>query len=123
MLVALSCSAWQEEKSMLRKFLLPAAIVALSGLSIGKVAVAAPVHTSTAPYLQTAESKTDKLNINTATAAEIAAAMVGVGKSKAENIVKFREQLGGFKNLDQLLEVKGIGQRTLDKNRSKLTLE
>jgi len=48
---------------------------------------------------------------------------VGVGQSKAENIVKFREQLGGFKSLEQLLEVKGIGQRTLDKNRAKLTLE
>ncbi|PYE34406.1 competence protein ComEA [Idiomarina fontislapidosi] len=108
---------------MLRKTLLSAAIIAASGLAVGKAAVAAPTITAPTPYVQSAESKTDKLNINTATADQIANAMVGVGQSKAENIVKFREQLGGFKSLEQLLEVKGIGQRTLDKNRAKLTLE
>jgi len=107
---------------MLRKFLIPTAVVVLSGLSMGKAAVAAPTPISSPlmPYVQAAESQYEKLNINTATAEQIAVAMIGVGKSKAENIVKFREQLGGFKNIDQLLEVKGIGQRTLDKNRDRL---
>ncbi len=110
---------------MLRKFLIPTAVVVLSGLSMGKAAVAAPTPISSPlmPYVQAAESQYEKLNINTATAEQIAVAMIGVGKSKAENIVKFREQLGGFQNIDQLLVVKGIGQRTLDKNRDRLTIE
>ncbi|MCP4791694.1 MAG: helix-hairpin-helix domain-containing protein, partial [Gammaproteobacteria bacterium] len=45
------------------------------------------------------------LNINTATAQEIANALVGVGSVKAQAIIALRDQLGGFTDINQLLEV------------------
>ena len=63
------------------------------------------------------------VDINSADAETIAANMDGVGLVKAQAIVAFREQLvGSFKTLEQLLEVKGIGEETLEKNRHKLTI-
>lgn len=64
----------------------------------------------------------EALNINTATAEQFAATMVGVGKAKAEAIVKDREAHGPFKSVDDLDRVKGIGKSTIDKNRDKLTV-
>ncbi|MBN6711089.1 helix-hairpin-helix domain-containing protein [Haemophilus haemoglobinophilus] len=62
----------------------------------------------------------DKLNINTATAEEIKQALVGIGSKKAEAIVEYREKFGNFTSAEQLLEVKGIGKATLEKNRDRI---
>jgi len=62
------------------------------------------------------------VNINKASAAEIADVMTGIGMKKATVIVEYREKTGGFKSLDDLLQVKGIGPATLKKNRHRLTL-
>lgn len=62
------------------------------------------------------------VNINSASAQEIAAALVGVGEKKAEAIVAWREANGAFTAKEQLMEVKGIGQATLDKNASRINL-
>ncbi|MCK7458534.1 ComEA family DNA-binding protein [Idiomarina aminovorans] len=63
------------------------------------------------------------VNINTSSAQELSSALVGVGVKRAEQIIKFREQLGGFTEVEQLLDVKGIGIKTLEKNRSFITIE
>lgn len=65
---------------------------------------------------------TGKVDINTASAVELAEALNGVGLSKAEAIVAHREQHGPFTSADQLAEVKGIGLRTVDKNRERIEL-
>jgi competence protein ComEA len=59
----------------------------------------------------------DKVNVNTADAAAIAAALNGVGESKAEAIVAYRQEHGPFKSPEQLAQVKGIGLKTVEKNR------
>ena len=59
----------------------------------------------------------DKVNVNTADAAAIAAALNGVGESKAEAIVAYRQEHGPFKSAEQLAQVKGIGLKTVEKNR------
>lgn len=58
-----------------------------------------------------------KVNINTADAATIAASLNGVGEAKAEAIVAYRKENGPFKSPEQLAEVKGIGLKTVEKNR------
>jgi competence protein ComEA len=58
-----------------------------------------------------------KLDINRASAAEIAAIMNGIGLAKAEAIVAYRDLHGPFKSIDQLAEVKGVGLKTVEKNR------
>ena len=64
----------------------------------------------------------EKININTASASALARAMKGVGIKKARAIVRYRKRHGQFSRLDHLTRVKGIGKKTLAKNRHKLTL-
>ena len=61
---------------------------------------------------------TASVNINGASAAELAAGLNGVGLSKAEAIVRYREQFGDFESVDELTDVTGIGAATVDRNRS-----
>jgi competence protein ComEA len=56
------------------------------------------------------------VNINSASATEIADSLDGIGESKAKAIVAWRQANGGFKSADQLTEVKGIGLKTVEKN-------
>ena len=62
----------------------------------------------------------DSLNINTASAEMLAETIEGVGKRKAEAIVRYREEHGPFASVDELLEVSGIGPKTLERSRDKL---
>lgn len=63
------------------------------------------------------------VNINTADAATLAEKLNGIGMKKAQAIVSFREQNGAFKSVDDLINVPGIGQATLEKNRSLLDIK
>ena len=64
----------------------------------------------------------DTVDINTADAATLAAVLDGVGEAKAEAIIAYREEHGPFESVDELAEVKGIGLKTLEKNRDRITL-
>jgi len=59
----------------------------------------------------------EPVNINTASAEQLAESLNGVGLSKAALIVQYREANGPFTHMDELVNVKGIGLRTVDKNR------
>ncbi|MEM7084476.1 MAG: helix-hairpin-helix domain-containing protein, partial [Pseudomonadota bacterium] len=65
-------------------------------------------------------SLADEVNINTATAEELAAQLKGIGLNKARAIVAYREQFGRFQSPDDLSDVKGIGLRTVDANRDSI---
>nr|WP_255482981.1 ComEA family DNA-binding protein [Marinobacterium marinum] len=65
----------------------------------------------------------EPVDINTATAEQIASALNGVGAAKAEAIVAYREAHGPFVAVEQLTDVKGIGPATVDKNRTLILLE
>jgi competence protein ComEA len=54
-----------------------------------------------------------KVDINTADAKAISS-IKGLGEKKAEAIVEYREKNGKFKNVDELLNVKGIGKKLLE---------
>lgn len=58
---------------------------------------------------------TGLININSATVEELALALPGIGPGKAQSIVDWRNDNGAFQFLDQLLEVSGIGPKTLEK--------
>ena len=64
-----------------------------------------------------------KVNINAADAQTLAKKLKGIGASRAEEIVRHRETYGPFASVDEIMEVKGIGQSTLDSNRDLITLE
>ncbi len=61
------------------------------------------------------------VNINTATQKDFAS-LKGVGVKKAANIVSYRTKVKCFKTIDELAKVKGIGKKTVEKNRKNLTL-
>ena len=63
-----------------------------------------------------------KVNINTATAQELTA-LPGIGPAKAEAIIKHREANGPFKTVDELNDVKGIGNKILENNKNEVTVD
>ena len=63
----------------------------------------------------------DIVNINTASLTELQN-LSGIGKSKAEAIIKYREQNGNFKNIEELLNVDGIGEKLYEEIKSNITV-
>ncbi len=63
-----------------------------------------------------------KVNINTASAEQIASVMTGIGVSKAKAIVEYRTSNGKFKTLSSLENVDGIGSKTIEKNKDNISL-
>ena len=65
----------------------------------------------------------DKININTAGVETLDTQLIGVGATKAQAIIKYREEHGPFKSIDDLALVKGIGEKTVGKNRENITVD
>ncbi len=63
-----------------------------------------------------------QVNLNTADVATLESELVGIGQTKAQAIVDHRNANGPFASVDELLEVKGIGPATLEKNRDRLSV-
>lgn len=72
--------------------------------------------------LATSAYAADKVNINTADAATIDAVLVNIGPAKAQAIVDYRKANGVFKSAEELAMVKGIGLKTVEKNRDRIEL-
>ncbi len=64
--------------------------------------------------LQPSHSETIKRDINNATVEELMA-IKGIGRKKAESIVKYIRERGGISSMDELLQLRGIGEKTLEK--------
>ncbi|WHH52232.1 helix-hairpin-helix domain-containing protein [Pseudomonas sp. Ap32] len=64
-----------------------------------------------------------RLDLNTADALTLQKELNGIGKAKAEAIVAYREANGPFASVDELLEIKGIGNALLERNRDKVMVE
>lgn len=67
-------------------------------------------------------TRSGRLNLNTATAGELEL-LPGLGPKKAATIIEYRQQQGCFKNLESLLEIRGIGPKTIEKWRNYLTVD
>ena len=80
-------------------------LAALAAFAISSITSAAPV------------------NINTASASEIAEALNGIGLSKAQAIVEYREAYGEFSRADEIVFVRGIGESTFEKNKNDILVK
>jgi competence protein ComEA len=61
------------------------------------------------------------VNLNTATVAQLEA-LPGIGKSTAERILEYREKSGGFKKVEDLMNVRGIGEKSFLKLKPLITV-
>ena len=87
------------------------AFVIAALLMIGGPALAADKSAPIAPM---------SVNINTANANTLAVALDGVGAQRAKAIVDYREAHGPFRTIDDLAQVKGIGERVVAENRARI---
>jgi competence protein ComEA len=63
------------------------------------------------------------VDINTADAATIAKELQGIGLSRAQAIVAYREKNGAFRSADELRKIKGIGAKVLERNRANIKFD
>ncbi len=80
-----------------------------------------PVRQETRAKQSAAASQTrpGPINLNTATREELMS-LSGIGEVKADAILAYRAENGAFQSVEQLLEVSGIGEKTLEKLRSQI---
>ena len=76
-----------------------------------------------AGFLFTTAWAAEPVNVNTASAEEISENLKGIGPSKAQLIVDYRDANGTFLHVDELVNVKGIGIKTVDRNRGMILLQ
>jgi len=62
------------------------------------------------------------VDINTASVEELASELSNVGPIKAQRIVEYREKTGGFVSPEELMEIWGIGPKTLERNWDKIEI-
>lgn len=66
-------------------------------------------------------SKDNKVSLNNATLEELMT-LTGVGESKALNIIKYREEKNGFKKIEEIMNISGIGEKAFEKIKDNIKL-
>jgi len=61
------------------------------------------------------------VNLNESTFEQLTT-LKGVGDTKAQAIIVYRQQVGGFKSVDELIKVSGIGEKIVSQNKARLSL-
>jgi competence protein ComEA len=93
----------------------------IASLPLAATAAETPKSVASQPE-QTVQTADALVNLNTADAAALETGLIGIGPAKAQAIIEHRTSNGPFASIDELLEVKGIGPATLEKNRSRLSV-
>jgi competence protein ComEA len=92
------------------------ALVVLTLLSFGAGAASAQESGKAA-----APTSTQMVNLNSATVPQLEA-LPGIGRSTAEKIVEYRQKSGGFKKVEDLMNVQGIGEKSFLKLKPLVTV-
>lgn len=71
-------------------------------------------------FIATGWANAAPVNVNTADVKALAKNINGVGPKKAQAIVTYRKSNGPFRSVSDLVKVKGIGQKTIDRNKTNL---
>jgi competence protein ComEA len=93
-----------------------------SALGVDKVAFAASSQNAAKSKVSAkkAGAQQQKIDLNSASADEIAKTLSGVGPRKAQAMVKYRNEVGPFRSTDEVLEVKGFGPSILTRNKGRI---
>ena len=98
-------------------------VFSLAAMCAGVVPAAMAAKESVAEVTVATAAESARINLNSADAAALQSGLVGIGETKAKAIVQYRDENGPFSSVDDLLEVKGIGAKTLEKNRDRLRID
>ena len=74
------------------------------------------------PGLWAEEMQIEKVNINKASAEELMQ-LKGIGPEYAERIIHYRETHGAFERVEDITNIPGIGPKTLEENKDRITLK
>ena len=108
---------------MRNTFLVSLLLALLSAFSLPTIAAPGKSGGDLPAAVVATEMASPTVNLNSADAAMLQTSLAGIGKAKAEAIVAYREANGAFESVDELLEVKGIGQALIERNRDKLAVK
>jgi len=101
------------------KSLISATVFALlTSVSVGSYAA----KTEPVEPVKVAATQAATVNLNSADVQTLTRELKGIGETKAKAIIAYREAHGPFTSVEDLLEVKGIGAATLEKNRAKISV-
>lgn len=89
--------------------------------NVSRVYSANSTFSAASASISSAAQNSEKININSATVSELMT-LEGIGEVKAKAIVEYREAHGDFNSVDELTRVSGIGSKTLEKNRDRITV-
>jgi competence protein ComEA len=91
------------------------------GLLAMAVAIPAAQQKADSTPKKPASSTTAPVNLNTATQAQLEA-LPGIGPGAAHRILEYRQKNGGFKKIEDLMNVKGVGERSFLKLKPLITV-
>jgi competence protein ComEA len=94
-------------------------MVVLLILGLGVVAQASQESPRTPPAAKASAS--GLVNLNTASVTQLET-LPGIGKSTAERILEYREKSGGFKKIEDLMNVRGVGEKSFLKLKPLVTV-
>lgn len=94
----------------------------LVAILLAALAVASPAHAQAKPASTKATaSPSSPVNLNTATPAQLET-LPGIGPAAAKRIVEYRQKSGAFKKIEELMNVKGIGEKSFLKLKPLITV-
>ena len=102
---------------MIRMLAIVLFALALSTTSLGAQATAAKASTAKA----STATASAPINLNTATAAQLDS-LPGIGKATAERILEYRQKNGSFKKVEDLMNVRGVGEKSFLKLKPLVTV-
>ncbi len=94
--------------------------IALSLSFLSNVGIAATSPDTKTKQPSSSPTINKKINLNTATVAELTNSFKGIGEKRANNIVSYRTEHGKYTNINDLAKVKGIGQAFVNKYSTEL---
>jgi comEA protein len=88
------------------------------------VALSSPIaaQRATKPRIAATVVSTEVVNLNSATAAQIAS-LPGIGPKTADLVVQYRTKNGPFKKIEEIMNVRGIGEKSFLKIKDRLTVK